>query len=293
MLENFQLAVVCKSGKQMRPLRVPLHHDLQATLAAGWAQQLADFADGTQEVAFDAGYTPEAHERFGLPDYVLPDWLKAETSLTIPALDSINAHEELMASAKCVAGFARDGQGEELVLFQNFSRSHVIQPGWSLFLVQGAYVTSDKPGLRLDGKLAAVYWPAQQKLLFHNFRVTNSFLPLADFFEEASEQEIQAILNHPRLAAEDPEALAAGANQWFRKRFALLQHSGILDQYTAQDIAQHAQGFPVDIQVEGDKIVFPADKGAAKRLLLFLNEELFRGAITDKLYETNSKRVAD
>jgi hypothetical protein len=293
VLENFQLAVGCKSGKQMRLLRVPLHHDLQASLAASWAQQLADFADDTQEVPFDAGYTPEAHERFSLPDYVLPDWLKNETSLTIPDLASINAHEALMASAKCVVGFARDDQGEELVLFQNFSRSHVIQPGRSLFMQNGAYATSDKPGIRLDGKLAAVYWPAQQKLLFHNFRITNSFLPLADFFEEASEQEIQAILNHPRLAAENPEALATGANQWFRKRFALLRHSGILDQYTAQDIAGHAQGYEVDIQVTDDKIVFPADKGAAKRLLSFLNEELFRGAITDRLYETNSKRVAD
>lgn len=123
MLDNFQLAVVCKSGKQMRLLRVPLHHDLQATLAAGWAQQLADFAEDTQEVPFDAGYTPEAHERFCLTDYVLPAWLKDESSLTIPNLESINAHEELMPAIQCVAGFARDEEGEELVLFQNFSRS--------------------------------------------------------------------------------------------------------------------------------------------------------------------------
>lgn len=57
--------------------------------------------------------------------------------------------------------------------------------------------------------------------------------------------------------------------------------------------ASQYKGYPVDIQVAEDKIVFPADKAAAKRLLLFLNEELFRGAITDQVYETNSKRVAD
>ena len=293
MLDNFQLAVACQSGKRMRLLRAPLHRDLQATLAASWARQLADFTGDTQEVGFDPGYTPEAHERFSIEGYALPAWLKDETSLTIPDLESINAHEDLMDAIQCVAGFARDEDGEELVLFQNFSRSHVIRPGGAMFLVRGDYVTSDNPGMRLDHKLAAVYWPARRKLLFHNFRITNSFLPLADFFEEASEQEIQAILDHPRLAAEDPEALAAGANQWFRKRFALLRHSGILDNYTARDIARHAQGYPVDIQVAEDKIVFPADKAAAKRLLLFLNEELFRGAITDQVYETNSKRVAD
>ena len=41
------------------------------------------------------------------------------------------------------------------------------------------------------------------------------------------------------------------------------------------------------------KIVFPSDKSAVKKILQFLNEELFRGAITETLYETNSKRQAD
>ena len=40
-----------------------------------------------------------------------------------------------------------------------------------------------------------------------------------------------------------------------------------------------------------DKIVFPTDKSESKKLLQFFNEE--RGAITDTLYETNSKRKAD
>ena len=34
-------------------------------------------------------------------------------------------------------------------------------------------------------------------------------------------------------------------------------------------------------------------KGFSKTGLQFLNEELFRGAITETLYETNSKREAD
>lgn len=293
MFENFQLALIAKSGAQMRLLRVPLHQDLQASLAESWAQQYAAFVAGIQEVDFNAGYTPEEHECFRLLDYALPNWLRDESSQTIQHLAPISAHEELMVSAKGIAAFARNEQGEEMVLFQNFSRSHVIQPGRFLFLERDTYVSAPNAGLSLDGKLSALYLPLQQKLLFLNFRTTNSFLPLAEFFVEASEQEIREILNHPLLAPENPEALAVGANQWFRKRFAMLQDSGILNQYTAQDIAQHSAGYGVDIHLAGDKIVFPADKGDAKRLLLFLNEELFRGAITETLYETNSKREAD
>ncbi len=235
----------------------------------------------------------EEHECFRLQNYTLPNWLREESSQTIQHLAPINANEALMASARGVAAFARNEQGEEMVLFQNFSRSHVIQPGRFLFLERDTYVTAPNAGLSLDGKLSAVYLPVQQKLLFLNFRTTNSFLPLAEFFVEASEQEIREILNHPLLAPENPEALAVGANQWFRKRFAMLEDSGILNQYTAQAIAQDSAGYGVDIKLAGDKIVFPADKAEAKRLLLFLNEELFRGAITERLYETNSKREAD
>ena len=43
-------------------------------------------------------------------------------------MENISQHEEMVESIKGIAAFARNEQGEELILFQNFSRSHVIQP---------------------------------------------------------------------------------------------------------------------------------------------------------------------
>lgn len=246
-----------------------------------------------QEIDFNAGYQPEEHERFRLREYDLPDWLAAENSQTVPDLDPISNNETLVDAIKGVVAFARDDEGEELMLFQNFSRSHVIRPGRFLFLRNNTYETTQHPGLTLDGKLSAVYASANGKLLFQNFRTVNTFLPLADFYEEASEQQIREVLNHDLLAPEDPDALATGANQWFRKRFAMLRDSGVLDQHSARLIKQRSNGHDVDIHISKGRIVFPADRPAAKKLLQFLNEELFRGPITETLYETNSKREAD
>ena len=180
-----------------------------------------------------------------------------------------------------------------MVLFQNFSRSRVIRPGRFLFLKNNTYESTERPGLTLDEKLSAVYQPTQSKLQFRNFRTVNSFLPLAEFYKEASEQEILIVLKHNLLASEDPNAMATGANQWFRKRFAMLKDSGVLDNYSAQEIKSRSNGYDVAIAIVNDKIVFPADKSEAKKLLQFLNEERFRGAVTNALYETNSKRKAD
>ncbi|MHB1656032.1 MAG: hypothetical protein ACYCSZ_06695 [Burkholderiales bacterium] len=293
MLENFQLAIIAKSGGQTRLLNIPLHQALQSALATSWLTQYEAFVKGIQEIAFNAGYTPEAHERFQLVDYELPVWLCNENSRTVQHLDPINQNEALIDSAQGIVAFARNAQGEELMLFQNFSRSHVIRPERFLFLQNNTYESVRRPGLTLDNKLSALYLAAQNKLLFHNFRITNTFLPLEDFVEEATEQGIRDVLSHARLASEDTEALAVDANQWFRKRFAMLNTSGLLDKYTAQQISARSNGYEVDVQLDGDKIVFPADKVQAKRLLQFLNEEIFRGPITETLFETNSKREAD
>lgn len=293
MLKNFQLAAIVKTGGKMGLLMIPLHQALQTTLAQSWYVQYEAFIGGIQEINFDAGYMPEEHERFRLNNYELPEWLEGESSLTAGNLDSITAHDEYIDSIRGVAAFARNDQDEELILFQNFSRSHVIRPGRFLFLKNDTYQSAERPGLTLEGKLSAVYLATENKLLFHNFRTTNTFLPLTDFYEDASEQEIREVLSHDRLSAENPDALSVGASQWFRKRFALLRDSKILDTYSAKQIQAHSKGYEVEIRVKNNKIVFPSDKGEAKRLLQFLNEELFRGPITETLYETNSKREAD
>ncbi|WP_353220779.1 Kiwa anti-phage protein KwaB-like domain-containing protein [Salinisphaera sp. S4-8] len=293
MLDNFQLAVIVKSGMARQLYRVPLHQGLQKELAADWQGQLAEFLNDIQEVGFDAGYTPEAHERFLLEEYVCPEWLSGEDSESAHELPSINESEEALDAVVGVVAFTSDDDGTELVLFQNFNRAHVIRPGRYLLLEGNAYRTTEQPGLSLEKKLSAVFLPEEAKLLFLNFRTVNTFLPLAEFYEEAAEQDILEILNHELLLAEDPIALATSANQWFKKRFAMLRDSGLLDRYSAQQIVDHSRGYEINIAVDEGKIVFPSDRTEAKRLLQFLNEEIFRGAITETLYETNSKREAD
>jgi hypothetical protein len=294
MLNNFHLAALTKKGKQHQLFHIPLHQHLQDSLAETWGEQYDKFMNEIDEIDFDAGYMPEEHERFRLPDYELPDVLNDITSLTIHNQNAISSNEDQIDFIKAIVGFAQVSKGKELLLFQGFSQSHVIKPGRFLFLQNNTYVTAKHPGLNLDSKITAVYTPKDKKLLFLNFRMTNTFLPLAEFYKEASEEEIRDILGHDLLSPEDAEVLATGANQWFRKRFAMLRDSKILDTFSAKEIKKHSKEYDITINLDRDgKIVFPAEKKAAKKLLQFLNEEIFRGAITETLYETNSKREAD
>ena len=305
MLENFHLAAIITKGAQMRMLQIPLHQALQEYLAESRQTQLQEylaesrknqydtFVEDIREIDFNIGYKLDEGECFRLSDYELPAWIAEENSETIRNFDAIGTNETLIDSIKGMVAFALNDQGEELMLFQNFTHSQVIRPGLSLLMHNQTYKTIEHPGLTLDRKLSAVYLPTEGKLLFRSFRTVNTFLPLADFYKEASEQEIREVLGHELLAPQDADALAEGANQWFRKRFAMLRDSGVLDEYSAIQIEERSNGYDVEIGISQDKIVFPADKPAAKKLLQFLNEEIFRGPITETLYETNSKRQAD
>ena len=199
MLDNFQFSAVVKQGRRTRLLRVPLHQGLQDSLAQSWQAQYGFFTDHVQEIEFDAGYIPEQHERFCLRNYQLPDWLRGEDSQSIPHLDSVTNDDSALDAAKAVVAFARNEQGDEMILFQNFSRSHVIRPGFFLFLRADTYETTHRPGLTLGDKLGAIFLPNEGKLLFQNFRTVNTFLPLSDFYEEAPEQQIREVLAHHRL----------------------------------------------------------------------------------------------
>ena len=81
-----------------------------------------------------------------------------------------------------------------------------------------------------------------------------------------------------------------GATQWARKRVAMLRDSGTLDRVPAKNIRSRARKINVDVAISNNKIVFPEDKGSAKKILQLLNEEIFLELSLISLYETNSKR---
>ena len=139
MIENFQLAAIVRQGAKTKLVRIPLHQELQDTLAQTWQEQYDAFIDDVQEIEFNAGYQPEAHERFYLTGYALPHWLEGQDSQSAADLDDLTQKDGQLDAIRGLLAFARDDSGRELILFQNFNRSHVIRPGRFLFLQNNTY----------------------------------------------------------------------------------------------------------------------------------------------------------
>ncbi|BDF79020.1 hypothetical protein [Pyramidobacter piscolens] len=82
------------------------------------------------------------------------------------------------------------------------------------------------------------------------------------------------------------------ANTWERRKIASIMDSGILKSYSATKIRSIAKQTGVDILIKDKKVVIPTDKKERRNVLGFLDEEVYKGAFSQTLYQTNSKRKA-
>ena len=291
-MNNLRLLAIIPEGVQTRILHVSLSREAQEHLTDVWGTQYTDFIAEKELVEFDAGYKLGPNEIFVATDFVLPEWLQYAPSDIPDSFPELSPKFNQLANVKGLVGSVTMQQDGEVLLFQGVTPARRLQPGQILFLRKDTYDISETPGLALDRRLSAVYERTTMTLYFRTYRTVNAFLPLVDYYREASEDDILSVLSHERLEVSNPADIAERSNQWFNRRFAMLRDSDILDQYSAEDIASRGQAYGVDVIIKGERIVFPADASQAKRLLQLLNEERFRGPITGTLFETNSKRPA-
>ena len=290
MTEDFHLVAVVSNGKRSVLFRIPLHESLQGDLKESWNAEYEFFVHKYQEIDYRAGQRLKSNQCFRFVDFDFPLWIANYNTQSAADIPAIEQKYETYRSIQGTIAYTRNQQDEEMMLFQDFSVSKAIGPGQFLQFESDRYKTTEQPGVLLGRELSAVYSPQNRKLKFRGFRAVNSFLPISDFYKKVSELEIRKLLQHDRLATEDSESWAKGANQWFRTRFTLLRDSGILDRFSANEIKARSIGYDVSIQIVNGRIVFPTDRISARKLLKFLNEEVFKGPITDTIYETNYNR---
>lgn len=295
VFDNFHIAAITKRNEMKLRLIEP-RGQLQDALIRNWWHQFQEFLAQEDEKDFTIGYTPEEGEHFRICPYDLPEWLEGKNSENARNIEQIHRSEYLVNSITGIVAFTRDGRDNELMLFQNFNKGYIIQPGGYVFFGPDAfsdpdlYKSAESRLLRLDNKLSAVYLPEERELLFDSFRNVNTFLPISDSYYIASEKDIRNLLNHRLFECNDKKTIIDNATQFMRRRFAILKDSEILDTLCAAKVKEQADKHNINIQINDDKIIFPTENDQARTLLQFLNEEIFQGSLTNEIYETNSKK---
>jgi hypothetical protein len=275
-----------------RIVRFPLTQDLQSEIAAVFDQQLKSFLNGIDTVIpFDGRYRPEEGELLAIEDYQDIDGLAHAVANPL-AIDQFDPLIHSFDGMKALFTSHTDN-GTSRILIQLFENRRLIaNKGLSMLFSDNTFKRMGESGLTLDTRLLSVLEGNQLK--FQSFHFLGRVFDMSDYFKEATADEVKDFANHAKLAVDNLPNFIADASAPVRKKITLILQSGVLDNFTTEQIVAAAQNFKVDLKTTDDgRIALPTNSTELRRLLRFLDEDYYESPLTQTHFVSNSKRIAD
>ncbi len=190
------------------------------------------------------------------------------------------------------AGHIDPATGDVVLQVQAFNKSRLLAKNLTILFTSNTYQRLADPGLTLDSKLAGVFRGGA--LCFRSYAAINPIIDISNYFTEASDKDIEQILQHDALLVDNIELIVTLTDSVIRKRYSAILASKVLDVVTPRKIVSKAKAYGFKLstkKVQGkDALVFPTTKAEIKELLTFLNEGFYKGELTGELFRANSKR---
>lgn len=270
---------------------VPLTADVQATLAADFAQQAEAFLTPAMElVSYAPGYHPDPDELLRIESFELAEALghALKEPDIVPALTEGDLEAGVV---RALVGVVTHGSAPDC-LFQKFDKRQVLRRGpRSLVFRNNHFGRMDMAGLQIDSHLAALH--RNGILYFRSEEVARRFLDLDAYFREATAAELEAFGRMP-IWSPGAEASLLDADRWLRRKVTSIVERGVLEGQTPKKLQKLAHAFGLDVRVtrQGgrDRLTLPAEKKHLKLFVRLLAEDLFNSVLTGEQYLANSKR---
>lgn len=282
------LLALCKPQTVISVKRVKVSHDVQNQLEGIFIEQeRAFFAGVDEEIEFDGGWHPEANQLLYAPltDEARQVFQAAQGNLV--ALPEVNVQAFANEGIRALA-VVMQRDGTKRLLMQEFSSRQLLERRFSLVLDGDTFNRLTSPTFTLGTTLAGVI--EGDRIKFQKFNRIKLIFDLMNLYQEATDAEIDTFCGLETLSVGNADAFKAMADQRMRKLVRAITERGTLENYTPEQISTAAGGEGFGVTVENDRIIMPAVKGDAKALLHFLDDGLYRAALSQELYITNSKR---
>jgi hypothetical protein len=284
--------LIVKDKKGTRYLRLDLHQDTAERAREIFSEAADSFGQSIEElIPFDPGYKLEDDQCFEINDFPISEDLISFCKQPISADRLDPAHFDTL-SINAVVGYDVNKEAIRLY-FQNFDSRRVLVPGrrFAVWPISDASTFAEltAPVLLLDANITAV-WEAGT-LRFRSFHLAKQIFDLSSYFAAATDEQVTHFSAHHRFRCSDLDRLLKTCNAWCRTKISLILRSGILDHSTGEllrDAASSVQ-FELDIDDE-DRIVLPEDKRKLRSLLQFLDEDVYRGLISQRILLSSGKR---
>lgn len=236
--------------------------------------------EDTQEIKFDGNYAVQEEEVLFV-DLILPENIIEAKNNPI-GLNVLNLDTDDVKALFWVEN--------DVYYFQNFDNRKLLRNKNVIFYDNNSYNKLVENALIVENVVNAIH--KNDKLYFKSYANANKIFSLMEYFEEASNEEIDEFAKSDKLIV-DTIWLRDNANTLIRKQITLIQKSNILIKANPKRIQTSAGKFKLIIELDNGKLKLPNDKKHCKDILSFLNEQYYIGLITKSKYRTNSKRNVD
>lgn len=260
------------------------------------------FSDATEalkkdktDVPFDGKYTPQGEDmeilviqNFQLPT-IIQEALRNPQGLEIysPVDNELPTIKALFVGEYS----CENGQDHYTIAFQKFRNDqYITATRHHLFFTGDTFVKDTRVGITIATTVDCVI--KDGNLYFPSFYYAKQIFDLTDYYRVASSQDVQAFLDNDLISMESGTTFVDSADNWERRKIASINDSGVLHSHTAKQIKSLAQKSGVIISIADGHIVLPTDKKERHVVLGFLDEEVYKGAFSDTVFQTNSKRKA-
>jgi hypothetical protein len=271
---------------------------LEQSAAAGardvFLNAAESFSRGIEQVVeFDPGYKLQDDECFEIQNFPITEDLIDACRQPLSA-ERVRASDFADLSINGIVGYDFSA-GQRKLYFQNFDSRRILIPGRRFAIVPIADASTfrelTKPVLLLDANITAVWDSGVLK--FKSFHQAKQLFDLSAYFTEATDEQIAQFVSHSSLKCADSARFLGTCNTWSRTKIALILRGGILDHTTGDMIRDAAAAVEYEVQMDGDRILLPADKGELRSLLQFLDEDIYRGPLSQRRLLSSGKRQLD
>ena len=147
-----------------------------------------------------------------------------------------------------------------------------------------------KKAFIINNKIQAIY--KDGKFYFKSFPSASKIFDLSAYMVEATTTEVNDFGNKDNVNV-DVDWLTAHANNKTRRLIKMISASGTLDIFMGMDKRKRdkiANSVKVDVPIQDEKLMLPSSVSKVNKILEFLNEDVYKGLITESIFRTNSKR---
>lgn len=275
--------------------RIELTKDTQSDICSLFSDSYNALVHNKNHIPFKGTYKPDKEEILFIPDFVMQETIISAIKNPIgvsafqPNLKNLTEIKALFVGKKTVS----KGKGAKFTIaFQRFRKDQYIsRKGINLYHDKDTFDRDKRYGIAIIDIVDCVY--DDKSLIFNSYYFARQIFDLSEYYRIATDTDVETFINNPKIQIDDSVTFKLHADSWVRRKIALIDDSGIFNQYTVKQINYKAKSIGMTLSVKKNKLNLPSDKKELKNILKFLDDEIYKGIFSDELLQTNSKRKAE